>query len=496
MARLKSNVIANICGQAANAVLPLVFIPIYISLMGIEAYGLVGLFVVIQAWLRILDMGITPTITRECGAYLGGKITDIQLRNLFRSAETLVLLVAVAIILIVYFLSVEIATGWKGETNLATEVIVNALIAMGFVVALRYVESVYTSVLFGMQSHVLLNIFLVVFALLRSGGAVIALQWLSPTIITFFVWQVVSSALALVVAFSIGRSTLPITGTKAHFSTEEISRVLPYASGVLGLSLVALFSTQIDKIVLTRFITLEEFALYSLAFTVAGILTTSVSPIIQSFFPVFCAGVNGQNANQIVQDYKIATQLVVVISTLVLVVLGLFSFEFLKLWTGSEAIATGTAQLLVFLLVGNAIKVITLPCHSLQLASGWTSLEIKFNIFVAVGSGVALIFLIPIHGAIAAGWVWCAINALYYVFVIPKIHGNLISISCFEWFLYDVVRSGLAVVIPVFSLYYLLFSNLTGWIAVGSAVILGALGGLTGIYFSVDARNWLLRTAN
>lgn len=65
MSALKRNLIANIGGRVWAGLIGLVFIPVYIRYLGIEAYGLIGLFAVMQAWLVLLDMGMTPTLTRE-----------------------------------------------------------------------------------------------------------------------------------------------------------------------------------------------------------------------------------------------------------------------------------------------------------------------------------------------------------------------------------------------------------------------------------------------
>ena len=62
---VRRNAIANFVGQGWTALIGLAFIPIYIRLLGIEAYGLVGVFAVLQSWLAILDLGLTPTLSRE-----------------------------------------------------------------------------------------------------------------------------------------------------------------------------------------------------------------------------------------------------------------------------------------------------------------------------------------------------------------------------------------------------------------------------------------------
>ena len=62
-----------------------VFVPVYIHYLGIESYGLIGLFALLQAWLTLLDMGMTPTLSREMARFTGGSSDGQSLRDLLRS---------------------------------------------------------------------------------------------------------------------------------------------------------------------------------------------------------------------------------------------------------------------------------------------------------------------------------------------------------------------------------------------------------------------------
>ena len=95
------NLISNFIGQAWVALINLAFIPIYIELLGIEAFGLVGLFALLQAWMGILDLGLTPTIGREMARYTGGGYTAHEIRVLLRSLE--IFSVAIMLILVMFF---------------------------------------------------------------------------------------------------------------------------------------------------------------------------------------------------------------------------------------------------------------------------------------------------------------------------------------------------------------------------------------------------------
>ena len=48
---LKINVVANYLGQGWQGLMSLAFVPLYIKYLGIESYGLIGIFALLQAWL-------------------------------------------------------------------------------------------------------------------------------------------------------------------------------------------------------------------------------------------------------------------------------------------------------------------------------------------------------------------------------------------------------------------------------------------------------------
>ena len=69
MTQYKSNLFANFAGSGVAALLQLAFIPFYIKFLGIEAYGLIGFYIMLQAVLQVLDLGLGPTMNREMAQY-------------------------------------------------------------------------------------------------------------------------------------------------------------------------------------------------------------------------------------------------------------------------------------------------------------------------------------------------------------------------------------------------------------------------------------------
>ena len=73
---LKKNTIANYVGQIYISFIGIIILPFYLKYLGASAFGLVGFFAVFQTWLRLLDVGLTPTLAREVAHIRGGqKIT-------------------------------------------------------------------------------------------------------------------------------------------------------------------------------------------------------------------------------------------------------------------------------------------------------------------------------------------------------------------------------------------------------------------------------------
>ena len=77
---LGHNIIANYVGRTWTVALGILFIPVYLRFLGIEAYGLVGFYMALSGVLGILDLGIGSTMNREL-ARLSAKVKDQQAHN-------------------------------------------------------------------------------------------------------------------------------------------------------------------------------------------------------------------------------------------------------------------------------------------------------------------------------------------------------------------------------------------------------------------------------
>ena len=87
MSRFTANIVANLLGQSWSVLVSIAVIPLYIKFLGIEAYGLLGFYMMLQGILQVLDLGLSPTMNRELARYStmsdkAGEARDLVRREL------------------------------------------------------------------------------------------------------------------------------------------------------------------------------------------------------------------------------------------------------------------------------------------------------------------------------------------------------------------------------------------------------------------------------
>ena len=85
MSAVRANIAANLAGQAWSVVLALACTPFYIGILGVEAYGLVAFFLVVQNILQLLDLGLGSALNRQIAR--SGKTAIPELADFLATAE-------------------------------------------------------------------------------------------------------------------------------------------------------------------------------------------------------------------------------------------------------------------------------------------------------------------------------------------------------------------------------------------------------------------------
>lgn len=436
---LRRNLIANFLGQGWTALMGLAFIPLYIRYIGIEAYALIGIFALLQAWLTLLDMGMTPTLNREMARFTGGAKSIQSIRDLLRSIEIIGIGLACIVAIGIWGASEWLASDWLKADKLPIDTVAQSFTLMGVVTALRFIEGIYRSCIIGLQRQVLFNIVNSSMATTRGLGGVAILAWISPTIEAFFIWQGVTSILTVCVLGATTYSTLPKTGNGGSFSLAALQSVSRFAGGMIGITFLALLLTQVDKLLLSKLLPLSDYGYYTLAAVVAGGLYMLTKPIVQAWYPRLCELCASEDKASLAATYHLGAQLITVTMGSAAVIMIVFAETILRLWTQDADLAHHTATLISLLALGNMLHgLMWIPYHT-QLAHGWTALAMRANTISVLVIVPAILWATTRYGAEGAAWVWVSLNTSYVLISAHFMFRKILIGEKTRWYTKDIL---------------------------------------------------------
>lgn len=402
-------------------------------------YGIIGFFSSIQAFLFLLDGGISPTLNREVARLSALPEKAQELRDLSRTLEILCWASGILVCIIALFASPVAAQYWLKSENISPEIIREALMLMSVTFAFQWAAGFYTGGLYGLQEQKTLNLINVIFAVIRSFGAYLVLAFVSPTIKAFLIWQLITTVLNCFLLFIFFWRKLPSTAEKPRFKSILLKEVWRYAAGMAGTSLVVLVLTQTDKIILSKMLTLEDFGYYSLAIILAGTgIGMIVGSIQTTYFPQFSQLVAQNKLDELRELYHRACQVMSFFLIPVVTVMAFFSYEILLVWTREPEIAENTYIVLTLVAIGTGLNgLMHLPYYA-QLAFGITKIGFWQNV-------IAIIFLIPFmiwatfhYGAIGGALSWVILNFSYTIFGLQVMHRMILKGELKKWYFVDV----------------------------------------------------------
>jgi O-antigen/teichoic acid export membrane protein len=433
------NVVANSFATGWTAILGLAVLPFNVRFLGVEAYGLLGVYATFLALALILDVGLSPTVNRELARLSTEPGSGGRMRTLVRSLEVVNWGVAMFAGAVLVLLAPVIARYWLDPGELSPLQVEHALMLMGPVLAVQWPASLYSHGMQGLQAQVRLSYILAAAATLRGVGGVLVLWLVSPTIYALLLWHgIVSSLHTVVLGMSLWNRLPASQGAPARFEMDALRRVWRFAAGVTGNALLRILVNNADRIVLSRLLPLQTFGYYTLAATLAGACVRLVEPVSAAFFPRLAQLVGADSRRTLTETYHRACQLASVILLPAAVMLMFFAHQILLLWTGDRVIADEAHLLVAVLVAGSALNGLMYIPYGLQLVHGWTRLAFVFNGYAVLLLLPALVLFTRLWGAVGAASVWVLLNASYILIQIPLMHRRVLRGEAPAWYLADV----------------------------------------------------------
>lgn len=480
---LKNNLIANYFGAVWSSVVGIIFLPIYLRFIGIEGYGLVGIFTMLSASLSILDIGFSALTTREAASYSrANPVRKIEILTLLKTIELIFLITGISIAIIIFFMGPLIVKYWL---NVSSTFAVEAELGirwMGIVIAIQFVVSYYNGCLNGLQKQVSLNLINVVGSTFRSGGAALALWLISPGVDIFFAWQAISFLCTLIFLRNLVKNSLLITHSKVSISFRAVIRARHFLGGIGMINLLGLLLTQLDKLILSKTLTLVNFGYYSLAWMLGTLVFRASGPVFNAYYPKMAELFELKNINLMLSSYLQGAKIMSIATVPFSLWIAFFSQDILFLWTKDFQLSNVSYGALSIISIGTMLNSFMQLPYGMQLAHGMTRLTLIQNI-------LSILLILPLtwylathYGLTAIAIPWLLVNLGYLVFSVPAMYRILDLPGMLDWYVRVIIKpiifSGLAIyftkllfieIIGNNYKYYLLFITLSN--AILAAII-------------------------
>lgn len=434
--RFGRNLAAGIAYTLVTAAVSLAVVPLYLRYLGIEAYGLIGFNMTLQGVLQLLDLGLTPAVSREVTRGLE-QGEPARARSLLRTLEIVFWAVAVLIGAVIALSASLIAHRWLNTGTLGAAEVATAVALMGLVLAARWPSGLYGGALAGAHRMTVVSALGVSYVLVANVGVVLVLAFWSPTIRAFFLWQA-GCALGYSLANRVAAWRVLGGRGAARFDLAALRSIARFAIGLSGLALTGIVVTQLDKVLLSRLLDLGAFARYMLATAVVTALYGFINALFRVVFPRYTAIAARGREDELVADYRLLTTALGSTWLPMMTAVSICAHPLLLLWTGNPSVADGAAPLLSVLAVGTALHGMMYLPYSVQLAVGQTRLPLTINLTLVAIQIPLVIGLTLAFGAAGGAFAWLGLHMVYLHLGTFLMHRQIMRGWGATWLLRDV----------------------------------------------------------
>lgn len=473
---LTLNIAANYVSQFYVVIIGIIFVPVYLRLMGAEAFGLVAFFTLLQTWFQLLDVGLAATMSRETARYLGGSCDAFTLRRLLRSLEGIFWSVGLLAAVMLACAAPVIASEWLNRDSLSVATVESSIAIMACAAAMRWTSGLYRGAVSGLERQVWLSGFNIVVVTIRFVGVIPVLLFVDTGPVPFFTFQAVVSCLELIilVTFSYSLVRLPQAAV-VRWSLEPLRGVFKFSAVIAFSSIVGVLITQTDKLILSKVLSLRDYGLFTAAVLVASGITLLSVPVSQALLPRLTRISQQSDDASVLRLYRQATEAIAAIAGSTAIVLAIFAKHVLWVWTGDVEFAESYAPVLALYSIGNGFLALAAFPYYLQFAKGDMTLHFWGNVFFVLILIPAIVVATTEFGVIGAGSVWALTNALFFLMWTPVVHNRFAPGLHRIWLIQDVFRV-LAIPLALGVILALTQNVSMGRIAWGVSIIGAACG--------------------
>lgn len=403
-----------IAGQGIRLAVSLAVIPYLLRKLGTSEYGLLTLINVVIACVSFNDLGMGIASTKFATEALAKKNERSEADAIWTS----LLICFFPLLLSSFFLFIAAGPISKYVARLPAAQQYPATIALRLGI-LTIWAVVAGSILNTPQLARLrqkLNSCIELGAALLQFCLIFIFLWRGGGLISIIAAGALSAIFAAVVHLVASGRLCPSLW-KPKIDRELIKPLFKFGLGAMAVVILGTVVGQGEKLLLVRWGSTVSLAYYNIAMTIAGLLVISLSALSQPLLPSFVHLMSTGQRERLERLYNnILTGVLVVLMPVALVIC-ISAKPFLGFWAGADFGKESVLPLYI-LIVGNALKALSMLPGSLAVAAGRIDLLPKFQAVELLPYGLLIFLLMARWGIAGAAIAWSirAFAECFYLF--------------------------------------------------------------------------------
>lgn len=442
ISKVTSNAISNYVGQVYSMLITLASVPVYIKYLGTEAYGLIGFFILLQSLIVILDFGLSATLNRQI-AHARAAVNEFKpLFNVLKTIEFLFVIVSISIILAIHFNSNFMSGEWIKPVTLDQADVAYCLKLMGVIIGLKLYSTFYRSGINGFEDQVWNNKNIIIINTLKYGGSIIILIYISQKITIYFEYQLLA---AILETWSLRhRFYKNMPKSVANYKSKktdwhEVFKIAPFALSIAYTSAVVIVIMQLDKLLLSTTISLEELGYLNVISTVTSLILVMTTPVFSAYLPKITMLATNKNISEMTVVYTEMTKIVALITVISSAMIACNSKGIIYAITGNKVAEMWGAEVLIYYAIGTGFYVLGSVQYYLLNALG------NLKLYVA-GCSISLLVLIPIvfwgvkkYSVLGASYIWMIYGFVWFIVWGGFVHKKMLPKFHLKWLLKEIL---------------------------------------------------------
>ncbi|MBT0962312.1 lipopolysaccharide biosynthesis protein [Denitromonas iodatirespirans] len=396
--QLGQNILTNYAATVWLGGLSILLIPLYLRLLGPAQWGVVAICMVIQGVLTLLDAGLGQVMLRDV-ARSAREPTEVAL--VFR-----VFARAYWVLGAIGFVVGQLAVPWLTETwfNQGQGVPDGADIALRLVLVqffFQFANGAHGGYWNGVQAQKLANMRQCGFATVKHAGALLLIFVWQPAAIAYLASFAVVSIVECVFNALTIRSELR-DAPRVRLSRERFLRLGRETSVLAAGVLIGMSVSQIDRVVLSRVVSVEDFGRYAIVASLGLAFLQLQYPLMRAFFP----RVVHEDATGGSGSFRKLGAGILVLCVLPCFAVALAAPWVLALWLNDSPVAAAGVAPLRLILCAVAINAVYHLLYQRILARGHGKAVVLINLAALIVTVPVTVFMANAHGILGGGVAW------------------------------------------------------------------------------------------